>query len=71
MFRAAQIMQGTITPQKLKLHGLEIHVRPRVKNFAVLDFFRANQVWRAAEGCKGELYIKLMLGERMRALGNA
>jgi NTE family protein len=69
MFGAAQIMQGAITAQKLKLCAPDILVRPRVENFAVLDFFRANQILRAAEGSKEEL--KLMLGERMRARGNA
>ena len=69
MFGAAQIMQGAITAQKLKLHAPDILVRPRVENFAVLDFFRANQILRAAEGSKEEL--KFMLGERMKARGNA
>ena len=69
MFRAAQIMQGAITAQKLKLRAPDILVRPRVENFAVLDFFRANQILRAAESSKEEL--KLMLGERMRARWHA
>jgi NTE family protein len=65
MFGAAQIMQGAITAQKLKLRAPDILVRPRVENFAVLDFFRANQILRAAENTKEEL--KLRLGQRMRA----
>jgi NTE family protein len=69
MFGAAQIMQGAITAQKLKLRAPDILVRPRVENFAVLDFFRASQILRAAEDSKEEL--KFMLGERMKARGNA
>jgi NTE family protein len=65
MFGAAQIMQGAITAQKIKLRAPDILVRPKVEHFAVLDFFRASQILRAAEGSKEEL--KLTLGERMRA----
>jgi NTE family protein len=65
MFGAAQIMQGAITAQKIKLRAPDILVRPKVEHFAVLDFFRASQILRAAEGSKEEL--KLTLGERMKA----
>jgi NTE family protein len=61
MFGAAQIMQGAITAQSAP----DILVRPKVEHFAVLDFFRASQILRAAEGSKEEL--KLTLGERMKA----
>jgi len=40
-----------------------------VEHFAVLDFFRASQILRAAEGSKEEL--KLMLRERMKVHGSA
>jgi NTE family protein len=66
MFGAAQIMQGAITAQKLKLRAPDLLVRPRVEQFAVLDFFRAGQILRAAESCKDEL--KVMLSTRMTAL---
>ena len=69
MLGAAQIMQGAITAQKLKLRAPDILMRPRVEHFAVLDFFRANQILRAAEGSKEEL--KLTLRDRMRAQGTA
>jgi NTE family protein len=65
MFGAAQIMQGAITAQKIKLRAPDVLVRPKVEHFAVLDFFRASQILRAAEGSKEEL--KRMLGERMKA----
>ena len=40
-------------------------MRPKVEHFAVLDFFRAGQILRAAEGSKEEL--KSMLREKMKA----
>ena len=69
MFGAAQIMQGAITAQKIRLRAPDILVRPKVEHFAVLDFFRASQILRAAEHSKEEL--KLTLGGRMKAHGTA
>jgi NTE family protein len=69
MFGAAQIMQGAITAQKIKLRAPDILVRPKVEHFAVLDFFRASQILRAAEDSKEELKFKL--GERMKVHGTA
>jgi NTE family protein len=59
MFGAAQIMQGAITAQKLKMRPPDILVRPPVEQFGVLDFLRAAQILRAAEGAKDELKRKL------------
>ena len=53
MFGAAQIMQGAITAQKLKVRAPDILVRPKVEQFRVLDFFRAAQILRAAEIVQG------------------
>ncbi len=66
MFGAAQIMQGAITAQKLKMRPPDILVRPAVEQFAVLDFLRVGQILRAAEGAKDEL--KRKLSARMEAL---
>ena len=49
MFGAAQIMQGAITAQKLKMRSPDILVRPGVEQFGVLDFLRVSQILRAAE----------------------
>ncbi len=59
MFGAAQIMQGAITAQKLKMRPPDILVRPAVEQFAVLDFLRVAQILRAAESAKDELKRKL------------
>ena len=65
MFGAAQIMQGAITAQKLKMRPPDILVRPAVEQFAVLDFLRVGQILRAAEAAKDEL--KRKLSARMEA----
>src|SRR5580698_6467769 len=59
MFGAAQIMQGAITAQKLKLRAPDVLVRPMVEQFRVLDFFRAAQILRAAESAKEEIKRKV------------
>jgi NTE family protein len=59
MFGAAQIMQGAITAQKLKMRPPDILVRPPVEQFGVLEFLRVGQILRAAEGVKDELKRKL------------
>jgi NTE family protein len=69
MFGAAQIMQGAITAQKIKLRAPDILVRPKVEQFGVLDFFRASQILRGAESAKEEL--KIALGKRLTMAGAA
>lgn len=64
MFGAAQIMQGAITAQKSNCARRTLSCGPRW-SIAVLDFFRAGQILRAAEGSKEEL--KSMLREKMKA----
>jgi len=65
MFGAAQIMQGAVTAQKLKLRSPDILVRPGVEQFGVLDFLRVSQILRAAESAKDEL--KRLLSARFEA----
>ena len=55
MFGAAQIMQGTITAEKIKRRPPDILIRPRVEQFGLLDFFRAGHILRAAETGREEL----------------
>ena len=69
MFGAAQIMQGAITAQKIKSRPPHVLVRPKVEHFAILDFFRASQILRAAESSKEEL--KFALWEQMKVRGTA
>ena len=55
MFGAAQIMQGTITAQKLKARPPDILLRPPVHRYALLDFLRSNQILRAADAAKDDI----------------
>jgi NTE family protein len=59
MFGAAQIMQGAITAQKLRLRAPDILVRPMVEQFRVLEFLRPAQILRATEPAKDYLKRKL------------
>jgi NTE family protein len=65
MFGAAQIMQGAITAQKLKLRPPDILVRPGVEQFGVLEFRRATHIVKAAELAKDSL--KRQLDEKFKA----
>jgi NTE family protein len=55
LFGAAQIMQGSITAQKLKWRPPDILVRPPVQAFAILDFMKCNHILRAADLMKDDL----------------
>jgi NTE family protein len=66
MIGAAQIMQGAITAQKLKLRPPDILLRPSVEQFGILDFRRVSQIVRAAEPVKDEL--KRALTARFEAM---
>jgi NTE family protein len=69
MFGAAQIMQGAITAQKIKLRPPDILIRPKVEQFGLLDFFRAGHILRAAESSKDEL--KTAVRSQMKFLWKA
>jgi len=69
MFGTAQIMQGAITAQKIKMRPPDILLRPPVQRFSVLDFLRAGQILRAAEFAKDDL--KRALNLRVSALQRA
>jgi NTE family protein len=69
MFGAAQIMQGAITAQKIKLQSPHILIRPRVEHFGLLDFFRAGHILRAAETTKEDL--KTALDAQMKTFQRA
>jgi len=66
IFGSAQIMQGAITAQKIKLRPPDILLRPAVERFNVLEFMRAGQILLAAEPAKEEL--KRAVSARMAAL---
>ena len=69
MFGTAQIMQGSITAEKIKQRPPDILFRPPVSRFSVLDFLRATQILRAADASKDE--VKRKLSARLEALERA
>jgi NTE family protein len=69
MFGTAQIMQGAITAQKIKIRPPDILLRPPVQCFSVLDFLRAGQILHAAEVAKDDL--KRALNSRVSAMQRA
>ena len=65
LFGAAQIMQGSITAQKLKWRPPDILVRPPVERFAILDFMMCSQILRAADAIKDD--VKRQIAKRAEA----
>ncbi len=55
LFGAAQIMQGSITAQKLKRRPPDILLRPPVERFAILDFMKCAPILRAADAMKDDI----------------
>jgi hypothetical protein len=68
MFDAVQIMQATITAQKIRLRAPDILVGQKL-NISLFLFFLAGQILRATEDSKEEL--KLMIGGQMKAYQTA
>ena len=64
MFGAVQIMQATITAQKIRLRAADILAGQKL-NILLFLFFLAGQILRAAEDTKEEL--KLMIGGQIKA----
>ncbi len=69
MFGSAQIMQGTITEQKIKARPPDLAVHPPVEKFSVLDFMRVKHILRAAESSKDS--IKREISLRIEAMQRA
>ena len=65
LFGAAQIMQGSITAQKLKMRPPDILVRPPVERFAILDFMKCNHILRAADLMKDD--VKRQIAAQVQA----
>ena len=55
MFGASQLMMQSIISMKLKNHRPDIFLRPEVRRFRVLDFFKADEVLASSQGIRDEL----------------
>ena len=64
MFGAVQIMQATITAQKIRLRAPDILAGQKL-SISLFLVFLAGQILRATEDSKEEL--KLMIGGQMKA----
>ena len=64
MFGAAQIMQGSITAEMLKVARPDLLLRPNVDRYRALDFFYAAEILTASEPLKDEIKraLELRLG---------
>jgi NTE family protein len=55
VFNTFQIMQTTILQQKLIEHPPDIYITPEIVDVQVLEFYKADQIFRQAELAKDEL----------------
>jgi len=55
VFNTFQIMQTTILQQKLIEHPPDIYIAPEITDVRVLEFYKADQVFRQAEPAKDQL----------------
>ena len=59
MFATITVMGHSIVTEKLKAGGPDLVIRPNVGVFALLDFFAASAILRAAEPVKAEVKERL------------
>jgi NTE family protein len=64
---ATQILFHSITREKLKSVAPDIFIRPEVGAFGALDYFRIEEILRAAEPAKQAL--KMTLSQRLAKTG--
>ncbi len=55
IFNSVHIMQRAIVDEKLKLRRPDIYIRPPLSNIRMLEFFRADEIYRQARPAKREL----------------
>jgi NTE family protein len=67
MFGAIQIMQRSITEQKLRQRPPDIYIRPALRAFRTLHFLKAEQIYDEAQTAKQEL--KRRLADRLAGVG--
>jgi len=68
IFGSIQIMQQAIVAQELEAHPPDIYIRPDLKGFRTLHFFKADEIYREAQPAKERL--KHRLGEALAAWGD-
>jgi NTE family protein len=59
MFNAFQIMQAATMHEKLQNHQPDIYIKPDLHDIRVLDFYKAEEIYRQAESSRKNLYRSL------------
>jgi NTE family protein len=59
VFNSFQIMQQSIVTEKIRRHPPDIFIELDIKNIRVLEFYRANEIFKQAEAAKQEFRQKL------------
>ncbi len=64
VFNTYQIMQKSIIREKLEKAPPEIYIEPNVVNVKMLEFYRANEIFKQATATKSNLKRKITLWEK-------
>lgn len=64
VFNTYQIMQKSIIREKLEKAPPEIYIEPNVVNIKMLEFYRANEIFKQATATKSNLKRKITLWEK-------
>lgn len=64
VFNTYQIMQKSIIREKLEKARPEIYIEPNVVNVKMLEFYRANEIFKQATATKSNLKRKITLWEK-------
>ena len=59
VFGSVQILQQAIVERELEAHPPDIYVKPDLKGFRTLQFYKADEIYRQAQPAKEELKRRL------------
>ena len=67
IFGSVQIMQQAIVERDIRTHPPDIYVKPKLRGFRTLEFYKADEIYRQAQPAKEELKRKLT--EKLESIG--
>ena len=67
IFGSVQIMQQAIVERDIRTHPPDIYVKPELRGFRTLEFYKADEIYRQAQPAKEELKRKLT--EKLESIG--
>lgn len=59
MFNSFQIMQAATMHEKLQYKQPDVYIKPDLRDIRVLDFYKAEEIYRQSESARKELYDRL------------